>query len=61
MADIFTTLFQASLNQGIVPPDWKTANIVPLFKTNRRVDILDLSSDLRSTREHVPTLEENEY
>ena len=32
MADIFTTLFQASLNQGIVPPDWKTANIVPLFK-----------------------------
>ena len=34
--------------------------IVPLFKTNRRVDILDLSSDLQSTREHVPTLEENE-
>ena len=32
MADILTTLFNASLSQGVVPPDWKTANIVPLFK-----------------------------
>ena len=32
MADVFRTLFQASLNQGVVPPDWKNANIVPLFK-----------------------------
>ena len=32
MADVFRTLFQASLNQGVVPPNWKNANIVPLFK-----------------------------
>ena len=32
MADIFSFLFQASLDQGVVPPDWKTANVVPLFK-----------------------------
>ena len=32
MADIYTVLFQASLDQGVVPSDWKTANIVPLFK-----------------------------
>ena len=32
MTDIFLILFQASLDQGIVPPDWKQANIVPLFK-----------------------------
>ena len=28
MADIFSFLFQASLDQGVVPPDWKTANVV---------------------------------
>ena len=32
MADIYSILFQASLDQGIVPADWKTANVVPLFK-----------------------------
>ena len=32
MADVFSFLFQASLDQGVVPPDWKTANVVPLFK-----------------------------
>ena len=32
MADILCFLFQASLDQGVVPPDWKTANVVPLFK-----------------------------
>ena len=32
MAEIYTVLFQASLNQGVLPADWKTANIVPLFK-----------------------------
>ena len=32
MADVLATLYQASLNQGVVPPDWKSANIVPLYK-----------------------------
>ena len=32
IADMYVILFQASLDQGIVPPDWKMANIVPLFK-----------------------------
>ena len=32
MAHIYSFLFQASLDQGVVPPDWKTANVVPLFK-----------------------------
>ena len=30
--EIFTILFQTSLNQGIVPDDWKHAIIHPLFK-----------------------------
>ena len=32
LAKVFTLLFQASLDQGVVPPDWKRANIVPVFK-----------------------------
>ena len=31
MADIYVVLFQASLDQGILPADWKSANIVLLF------------------------------
>ena len=32
LVDVYQILFQASLDQGIVPPDWKGANVVPLFK-----------------------------
>lgn len=32
LAPVFTTLFQASLDQGVVPDDWKKANIVPIYK-----------------------------
>ena len=30
--EVFTTLFQTSLNSGDIPDDWKTAHIFPLFK-----------------------------
>ena len=36
MADTYQVLFQASLDQGQVPPDWKTANIVPLYKKGNK-------------------------
>ena len=32
IADVCTLLFQASLEQGILPSDWKRANIVPVYK-----------------------------
>ena len=32
LVDVYLILFQASLDQGIVPPDWKEASVVPLFK-----------------------------
>ena len=32
LVDVYQILFQASVKQGTVPPDWKEANIVPLFK-----------------------------
>ena len=35
LVEIYVILFQASLNQGKVPDDWKNANIVPLFKKRR--------------------------
>ena len=36
LADILSVLFQASLDQGILPTDWKVANIVPLFKKGNK-------------------------
>ena len=32
LVEVYQLLFQASLYQGIVPDDWKEANIMPLFK-----------------------------
>ena len=34
----FTILFQASVNQGKVPKDWKLANVTPLFKKGDKSD-----------------------
>ena len=36
LAPVFTLLFQASLNQGKIPEDWKQALIVPIFKKGDR-------------------------
>ena len=36
VVDMYVTLFQASLDQGVVPPDWKEGNIVPLYKKGDR-------------------------
>ena len=32
LAPVLTVLFQASLDQGKIPDDWKSANIVPIYK-----------------------------
>ena len=36
LAEVYRVLFQASLDQGVVPEDWKDASIVPLFKKGDR-------------------------
>ena len=36
LAPVFTLLFQASLNQGKIPEDWKQALIVPIYKKGDR-------------------------
>ena len=39
IADSFTLLFQASLEQGTVPKDWKKAKIVPVFKKGEKGNV----------------------
>jgi len=36
IAPVFTNLFQASLNQGKIPRNWKTANVIPAFKKGNK-------------------------
>ena len=38
MAPLLTFIFQASLNQGKLPSDWKSANITPIHKKGKRTD-----------------------
>ena len=58
LAKVFTLLFQASLDQGVVPSDWKTANIVPVFKKGDRSQVenyrpISLTSITSKTLEHI--------
>ena len=36
IAPILFLIFQSSLNQGTLPSDWKTANIIPIYKKGNR-------------------------
>ena len=36
LAPIYTFLFQTSLDQGIIPDEWKSANVVPIYKKGDR-------------------------
>ena len=36
IAPILFLIFQSSLNQGILPSDWKTANFIPIYKKGNR-------------------------
>ena len=36
IAPCLTLLYQASLNQGIIPDDWKRASVVPVYKKRDR-------------------------
>ena len=41
IVDVLTLFFQASLDQGTVPKDWKQANIVPLHKKGDKSVVLN--------------------
>ena len=56
----FTRLFQASLKQGIIPTDWTTANVVPIFKKGDRLQPINyrpisLTSITCKMLEHIIT------
>ena len=58
MAPLLTLIFQASLNQGKLPSDWKSANVTPIHKKDKRTDPsnyrpISLSSVCCKTLEHV--------
>ena len=58
IAPAVTMLFQASLDQGQVPTQWKKAHIVPLFKKGSRQDAanyrpISLTSVLCKLCEHI--------
>ena len=36
IAAILFLIFQSSLNQGTLPSDWKTVNIIPIYKKGNR-------------------------
>ena len=39
LADVFAILFQASLDQGVVPDEWKLGIITPLFKKSDKSNV----------------------
>ena len=58
IAPILFLIFQLSLNQGILPSDWKTANIIPIYKKGNRSQPsnyrpVSLTSICRKALEHI--------
>jgi hypothetical protein len=58
IAPAITLVFQASINQGRVPSQWKKAHIVPIFKNGSRSDAanyrpISLTSVLCKVCEHI--------
>jgi hypothetical protein len=62
IAPMLTTLFQASINEGTIPPEWKEANVVPtllwirdfLSSRNQRVLVEGQSSQTAPVCSGVP-------
>ena len=58
LCEAFTLLYQTSLNSGVVPDDWKTANIFPLFKKGDKNNVenyrpISLTSIACKLLEHI--------
>ena len=58
IAPVVTVIFQTSFNSGIVPTDWKKAQVCPLFKKGNKTDPanyrpISLTCILCKTMEHI--------
>ena len=58
LAPILTLLFQTSLQQGKIPDDWRTADVVPIFKSGEKSKAenyrpISLTCILCKTMEHI--------
>ena len=58
LADVFAILFQASLDQGVVPDEWKLGIITPLFKKSDKSNVencrpISLTSIVCELFEHI--------
>ena len=58
LAPILTLLFQTSLQQGKIPDDWSTADVVPIFKSGEKSKAenyrpISLTCILCKTMEHI--------
>ena len=40
IAPILTHIYKSSLDQGLLPVDWKSANISPIFKKGNRAQVI---------------------
>ena len=39
IAPMLTVIFKKSYDSGVIPEDWKTANITSVFKKGKRSDV----------------------
>lgn len=58
LAPVLALLYQASLDQGTIPDDWKQASVVPIFKKGERCKAenyrpVSLTSIICKTLEHI--------
>ena len=60
LADPLTTLFQSSLDKGVVPDDWKRANVCPIYKKGEKYQAsnyrpVSLTCVVSKVMEHILT------
>ena len=61
IAELLTIIFQRSLNEGVLPDDWRRANVVPVFKKGQKYLCsnyrpISLTCVISKVMEHIITI-----